>query len=263
MKNSIVESAVQAAKYLRHRIKPRRSYAADDEDSAASLLMQQVRRFIDIGANDGISVSNTASAALRGAKGLCFEPNPRDYAKLSAFYSLSKEVECIEEGLSDQPGAVQLRSDGLLSAITATEDQGLTKLLTPYYSSAASVVTVKVATLSSWLDLRPEFQHSDLLSIDVEGHELNVLKGIDWARHKKPARCIVVETHSNGPGQQWRHRDYSEICQLLAWQRYVRLAASANNTFWLHQDDYEFAPIEEAKLRFSQYQWSDLQQPEF
>jgi FkbM family methyltransferase len=247
--------AALTARYCWLRFKPGTSYADDFEDIAATMLLGGVERFVDVGANNGYSCSNTALAAMRGARGLCFEPSPIDFKRLRGFYRWAKRIECIPEGLSDTAGMVQLRCDGLLSAVTATEDVGLTNLLTGFYRHNASVISIHVDRLSAWLARRPDFAASDLLSIDVEGHELSVLRGIDWIRHPKPARCLIVETHANGKTRQWRHRDFDEIAALLARQGYRKMAASRNNTIWLHEEDLLDLRVREAKTRLPHYLW--------
>lgn len=247
--------AVLASRYCWHRLGSRETYADDFEDVAAAVLLGGVKRFVDVGANDGVTCSNTVLAALHGARGLCFEPNPADFARLIGFYRWAKRIECIPAGLSDAAGTVELRCDGLLSAVTATEDAGLAKHLAEFRGQGALVISVPVDRLSDWLARRPEFRACDVLSIDVEGHELNVLRGIDWVRHPKPARCLIVETHSSGGTRQWRHRDFDEIADLLARNGYRKLAASRNNTFWLHGDDLLDSRIGAAKNRLPHYEW--------
>jgi FkbM family methyltransferase len=246
---------VLALRYGRQRWQPRASYADDFEDVAAALLLGGVKQFVDVGANDGLSCSNTALAALAGARGLCFEPNPAEFQRLRGFYRLASRVECIPEGLSDRAGTVELRCDGLLSAVTGTEDAGLTNLLAEHRSREDVVVSVRVDRLSAWLDRRPGFAASDLLSLDVEGHELSVLQGIDWTRHPKPARCFIVETHAGSETRQWRHRDFDQIASVLAGHGYRKLAASRNNTFWIHRDDLVDSRLAAAESRLPHYEW--------
>lgn len=247
--------AVFGARYLRHRLKPKASYADDLEDVVAWQLLDGIERFIDVGANDGISCSNTALAAMRGASGLCFEPNPGAYSRLAALYRFVPRLECIARGLSDAGGTAELRCDGLLSAITATEDVALTALLTDFTQSDAPVISVPVDRLDVWMERRSKFQLCDLLSIDVEGHELSVLRGVEWMRRPKPARCIIIETHAHGGERQWRHRDFDAIEALLAQYGYGRIAASRNNTFWLHREDCVGSRIAAAKSRAPHYIW--------
>jgi FkbM family methyltransferase len=243
------------ARYFRHRLAPRATYAADREDVAATLLLGPVARFIDVGANDGITLSNTTWFALHGARGLSFEPNAGDFRRVRELYRWNRRVECIAEGLSDASGTKQFRSDGLLSAMTDTEDPGLTKLLAGFTRADAPLLTIKVDKLSAWLDRRPDFVGSDVLSIDVEGHELNVLRGIDWSRHPKPARCFILETHSEGGSGSWRHRDYDAIGALLAGQGYAKVAANQNNTFWIHGAELDAARLAAARARLPEFTW--------
>jgi FkbM family methyltransferase len=243
-------------RYFRHRLAPRPTYAADSEDLAAGLLLGRISRFVDVGANDGISLSNTTLLAMQGAHGLSFEPNAGDFRRLREFYRWSGRVECVEEGLSDESGTKALRSDGLLSAMTETEDPGLTKLLAGFARADAPLITIKVDRLSAWLDRRPGFVGCDVLSLDVEGHELNVLRGIDWARHPKPARCLIVETHSQGGSDAWLHRDYEAIGGLLARQGYAKVAANQNNTFWVHREDLDETRLAAARQRLPHFTWA-------
>jgi len=259
--SQILRPVMLLGRYGWQRWMPKKTYADDLEDVAAEILLGGVSRFIDVGANDGTSCSNTALAAMHGARGLCFEPNPADYERLRGFYRWNRRIECIPVGLSERSGELQLRSDGLLSALTVTEDAGLTQLLAEHRRTDAPVVSIRVERLMDWLDRRPEFQTSDLLSLDVEGHELNVLRGTDWNRHSKPARCFVIETHGLGKERQWRHRDFDEIAALLDRQGYEKLAASRNNTIWLHREDRHESRLVAAKNRCPQYTWFSDEHP--
>ncbi len=250
-----LRAAGPVALYWRHRLRPRASYAGDGEDQVVGTLLDGVARFIDIGANDGISCSNTALFALRGAAGLCFEPNPEAFARLRSFYACARRIECVPQGLSESSGSLKLRCDGLLSNMPVTEDPALTALLEGYVQSGARVIDVQVERLGTWLERRPDFFGCDLLSLDVEGHELSVLKGVDWERHPKPARCMIVETHAAGPQGAWRHRDFEAIAGLLECHGYCRTAASANNTIWLHRDDHVRSRIAAAKQYGPGYEW--------
>jgi hypothetical protein len=66
-----------AAKFSRGR-----SFSQAGEDLKIEELIGKVRWFVDIGAHDGLSGSNTLYFALRGAHGLSFEPVHETYTKL-------------------------------------------------------------------------------------------------------------------------------------------------------------------------------------
>jgi FkbM family methyltransferase len=246
----------QTCRYARHRVLPRATYSDDGEDLVISELTGGVRSFLDVGANDGITVSNTALAALLGASGICFEPDPAMFRRLGGFYRFAGRIECVPQGISDRDGTLELLCDGLLSYMPTTEDRGLSQLLSSYRRPEPQLIRVPVAPLSDWLAKRPDFIGCDLISIDVEGHELSVLRGIDWETHPKPGRCFVIETHSANEGRlDWRHRDFDQIAALLAEHDYTKVAASRNNTIWLHKDDVVSGRVASATSRSKGYEW--------
>src|SRR5438067_2300114 len=69
-----------------------KSFAQDGEDLKIKDLIGEVRWFVDVGAHDGISGSNTFYFALRGARGLCFEPVRETFHKLRALYRFDRRV---------------------------------------------------------------------------------------------------------------------------------------------------------------------------
>jgi len=243
-------------RYARHRLFPRDTYAADYEDLAAWIMLGGVKSFVDVGSNDGISGSNTFLFALRGAAGLCFEPDPVNFSQLAGMYRWHRRIRCVAEGMSDAAGQVTMRCDGLLSTITSTEDAGLNSLLAGWRNPGASEVKVEVNTLAHWFSCQPAFVGCDVLSIDVEGHELNVLRGIDWTATPKPARCLIVETHARGAAGSWSHRDLDAITELLATHDYQQVAKSANNTFWLHADEMVACRFAAGKALLPRFQWT-------
>ena len=242
-------------RYLRHRLIPRATYAADREDVAVQCLLSSVERFIDVGANDGFACSNSFLFAVNGTRGICFEPEPSNFARLSSLLRFKRRVRCISQGLSDREWTVQMSSDGLLSSIDSTDDPGLADLLDEHRTSDAALVEASVSCLAKWLEQFFEFVGRDFISIDVEGHELHVLEGIDWQCTPKPARCLAIETHAVGVEKSWRHRDFDQIQALLDARGYVRVAASANNTFWLHREDVDDVRLREARRRLPGYIW--------
>jgi FkbM family methyltransferase len=249
--------ALLPLRYIRRRLFPRKTYAADYEDMAAWIMLGGVKSFVDVGANDGISGSNTFLFALRGAAGLCFEPDPVNFVQLAGMYRCHRRILCVAEGMSDITGQVMMRCDGLFSTIAVTEDTGLKSLLAGWRSAEASEVKIVVNTMAHWFSCQPAFVGCDVLSIDVEGHELNVLRGIDWTATPKPARCLIVETHAKGAAGSWSHRDLGAISELLAVHGYQKVARSANNTFWLHTDDIVASRFATVKMMFPRYQWNE------
>ncbi len=209
-------------------------------------ILGEIKKFIDIGANDGISVSNTFLFALKGARGLSFEPVKKIYRQLTSLYSFNSKIKCFQIGLSDRKGFLEIRQDGLLSSFVETEDIGCKKLLDKYSNKNASIDKVPIDTLQNILVQYSEFKEVDFVSLDVEGHELNVLKGIDFSNFN--TKCFVIETHGKNQESDWLHKDYQLIDDLLVKNHYQVAFKNFNNTFWVNQDYLNKISFEDLQL---------------
>lgn len=135
--------------------------------------------FVEAGANDGISQSNTwYLEAYRGWSGLLIEPVP----ELAALARRFRRAPVANVALGPADGAtITLR----LADLTTAAETG------PPRNGSDRRITVPVRALSSLLD-----EHAiaavDFFSLDVEGYEIPVLQGLDLARHRP--KFILVET---------------------------------------------------------------------
>jgi len=217
------------AKYLKYllytlfteRRKPGACYGQRSEDKVAELLLGKVGSFIDIGANDGYLYSNTYRFAKQGASGLCFEPVRKLFHLLCFFNCLHRKVRCINEGISDIARKERLYVDGAYSRL----DTDSAKFSPAVTASADRWQEVVLHPLEYWLKRYPKFRSVDLVTIDVEGHELEVLKGIDLSRFV--TRCFIIET-DDCHGER-----LESMMSLLALHGYRPVIANDINTFWL------------------------------
>ena len=154
--------------------------------------------FVEAGANDGFQQSNTYYfEKLRGWTGVLVEPVP----ELAAECRRNRRGPVVEAALvaEDSPGAtVPIRFAGLMSVLAHPTDsmvdpeQHVRTGLESQHLSTSYTVDVPARTLSSILDELGVTREIDLLSLDVEGAEIGVLRGIDWARHAPRFICIEV-----------------------------------------------------------------------
>ena len=91
----------------------------------------------------------------------------------------------------------------------------------------------------------------DFVSLDVEGHELAVLKGIDFDEFE--TKCFVIETHGEGRSEFWLHRDFAAIESLLSENRYLYGFMSPLNSFWFHESVARSLDYESVTERFPGY----------
>ena len=158
--------------------------------------------FVELGANDGISQSNTAILESDfGWTGILIEAVKPLYDKCVLNRQGSKvyNFACVDFGY-DKPFIELIYSDLMSTPLIKGSD-----IQDPFghaFSGAkwlgpnenVEKISVPVATLTKLLDLGGAPKSIEFLSLDVEGAELNVLKGIDFSRYK--IKFIVVETRS-------------------------------------------------------------------
>jgi FkbM family methyltransferase len=83
------------------------------------LKKQKSGTFIDIGANDGLSLSNSLLFEKNGWTGVCVEPNPVIFEDLSN----SRNCECLNACISDSDGIVSfLAIDGPANMLSGIQD---------------------------------------------------------------------------------------------------------------------------------------------
>jgi len=217
--------------YVKHKLYPRQTYSQHGEDIVIQHLLGKIESFIDIGANDGISCSNTFLFALAGAKGLCFEPVSYTFSRLSSLYLFNRQIKCIKSGISNKNRELTIRSEGLLSYITETQDPWGRKNLSQFMSNREDFEEIKVTTLMNWLNCYPEFYQCDLVSLDIEGHELQALQGINF--DKFHTKCFIIETMED------KHHQFQAINSLLKDKGYQILIQNCLNTFWFYKDVFD------------------------
>jgi FkbM family methyltransferase len=139
--------------------------------------------FIDIGANDGVSLSNTYFfEKTRGWTGICIEPQPDKFA------SLQKERTslCIQGCVTDSPGTAEfLAVSGaaeMLSGLCSKYDpRHRARIDREVREAGAETAVIKVPCFTfAQIIEKGALRRIDYLSIDTEGGELDILKTIDF-----------------------------------------------------------------------------------
>lgn len=158
--------------------------------------------FVDIGAHDGISLSNTYFFEKSlGWQGICIEPIPEVFERLQA----NRKCLCMQGCIYDKSDKVGfLRVHGYpeqLSGIMENYDpRHLERINREVKSRGGSteVIEVKCYALTQLL-LDQGLKHIDYLSIDTEGGEMGILKSIDFS--KIDIEVIDVENNYGEPFQ--------------------------------------------------------------
>ncbi len=172
--------------------------------------------FVDIGAHDGISLSNTYFfEKTMGWTGICVEPIPEVYNRLKN----NRNCLCVQGCIFDKRESVPfLKISGwaeMLSGIIENYDPHHVKRIQweiDLNGGQSEVINVKCYNLMQLL-LDNHIQHIDYLSIDTEGGELGILQSIDFSRID--IDVIEVENNYLGPFQAFLEPlGYKKICDL-------------------------------------------------
>ena len=140
--------------------------------------------FVEVGANEPRARSQTFHLEQAGWTGLLIEPQPALAAQLRA--ERSAKVFAVACSAPENAGrALPLHVAGPLSSLDRAR-------MAPGAAPEA-VIEVPARTLDSVLEEAGAPEGFDFLSIDVEGHELEVLRGFDIKRWRP--RLILLEDH--------------------------------------------------------------------
>jgi FkbM family methyltransferase len=163
------------------------------------LLPQHGGWFVEAGAYDGFQQSNSYYfARMKGWRGVLIEPVPHLAAQCRKRRPESKVYECALGAPERSGSTVKLRFAGLMTNVCGALGDEITETRRAQAGLAVQglpveqrVVEVPLRTLTEVLIESGTPSKFDLLSLDVEGHEAEVLKGFDLDRHQ--ARLICIE----------------------------------------------------------------------
>ena len=174
------------------------SYAQTGEDRVIDFYVGYPATgfYVDVGCNDPVVGSNTFRLYRRGWRGLCLDANarciarfprvrPRDIAVAIAVSNTEGEVELVE--FSDS--RVSSISSEFVAARVSARIVGRRK--------------VRAATLTTLCHQYGVPARFELLSVDCEGHDLNVLQSLDFSLYRP--KVVVVEMHDFDPESGVRH----------------------------------------------------------
>lgn len=167
------------------------TYSQTGEDRIVMDLLKGIRNgfYVEVGSNDPTHYSNTFAFYCRGWRGITIDANAglvqkhrqlrkRDIPVCAAVSNVEEEVVFVEydvhelSTISQQTVAVLERQANTIKRETRLQTVTLTTILANYLPQGVAI---------------------DLLSIDVEGHDLNVLLSVDLSVYRP--KVVVIEMH--------------------------------------------------------------------
>ena len=162
---------------------------------------------LDIGANDGQTLSNSFALIKKGWSALLVEPAPTAFKKLKELHADNSKVQCIDVAVSNVDGSLTFFSSGthlgngdtdLLSTLKREE-------LEKWKSSGEKFEAINVMSVSFRnLMAMSDFKSFDFITIDAEGVDLLILMQMDLT----DLGCNMIIVEHNG-------KNKSEFCDYI------------------------------------------------
>lgn len=169
----------------------------------------------DIGAHHGLYTLLASKKVGSGGLVVAFEPSNRELEKLRQHLSLNNctNVRVEQSAVSSNVGTASL-------FVCLGQETGLNSLHPPVTKEPTQCETVSTVTLDGYAS-RNKIKHVDLIKIDVEGAELDVIKGAAAMLNSRPAPVVIIEAQDmrTGPwGYRAREiREFMEGCHYLCF----------------------------------------------
>lgn len=185
-------------------------------------------KFVDVGANDGKTGSMTYDLEKEGWSGILIEPNPLLVENIKK----TRTSPVFQNAISSKEGELPFYIVEGPSNLHGLSRFNYTKEFEDHVKRSGGEVKktiVDVKKISTIMNEAKDLDKVDFLKIDVEGHELEVLKSFDFDKYRPT--LIVTEDNFKDADKSVRH--------LLASKGYVVIARDRIN--------YWFAPKSEIK----------------
>jgi len=219
------------------------SQFGEDEILAEIFRKKDKGLCIEVGANDGVNDSNTLYFEKIGWDCILVEPNPNLCRNIRA----TRSSRLYEVAVSDKIGEVTLfvaEGAELAHGVSTinSDQESLSKIES--YGFTYSEVQVQTTTLNEILDeLKPD-DGIDFVSIDVEGHEMDVLKGFSIERWSPT--IIILE--DNSYFEDFAIRKYMKQIGYAAFMR------TGVNDWYANQENRELVNFSNV----GKYKWIEL-----
>lgn len=224
------------ASYLRRRagIYHRKSWSQCGEDLILRYLFDLLGiarpSYIDIGAHHPWHYNNTYLFYRQGARGVNVEPDPSLHAAL-----LRERPHDINLNIGIGPHEAELdffvMSERALNTFSADEAR---KYVEENDQSIVQTRRVKVQTFAQTVDTH--MAHApDLVSLDVEGLDLDILRSIDFSRYRPQVVCVETLGYAEGDGSGLKSTD---IPALMLQNEYRPYADTYINSIYVAADSW-------------------------
>lgn len=206
------------------------SYAQSGEDVIMRFLIYSLNRtavqYFDIGTNDPRKSNNTYLLYLYGYPGVCIEPNPYFHQLIRRYRP--KDI-LVPGGVAlDNVGNADffIMDDSVLSTFSSADAERMQR---EEQRKVLEVIRAPLFRLNDLFKIHWLPGHDIILSVDVEGLDLDVLRSVDFGVYRPLIICAETLVYSRELYSEKRR----DILEFLAGQNYRVYADTHINTIFL------------------------------
>lgn len=150
---------------------------------------------LDLGANDGKTLSNSLKLIELGWKGYLVEPSPTAFKRLTELHKDNNLVKCYQYAITTENGTANMFDSG---SLLSSKDKALVSTLvekeTKRWNGKVKFENIEVETINFTTLLKKiKIKTIDFLTIDIEGLDWEVLQQIDLK--DLGVKMLIVETN--------------------------------------------------------------------
>jgi len=232
---SFFEKALIKSGLSRLKNKFKKSYSQTGEDLIIDYIFNVLGinkpTYLDIGAFDYSKMNNTYLFYQRGLRGVCIEPDPILFEK---FKKRRPADTCLNVGITaDKNSLLDFYIMSSKTLNTFSEEEAKKNESMGY--RIEKITKIETRSINSILDqyftIAP-----NLISLDVEGLDLEILERLDFNRHRPDVLC--VETIDFADGKEVKN---TGIIRLLESEDYLVFADTHINTIFVNSKKWSEA----------------------
>jgi FkbM family methyltransferase len=137
--------------------------------------------FVEVGAFDGVTFSNTFGLVEKNWEGYYLEPDPTNYQKCLNNFKFNPKITVSNFAISSTERKAKLYRQGPLSTLSKTLHENYKQIIWTSGEPDRGFVEVACLTLEEYLEVHKIKRRFDLLVVDVEGFETEVFESFNLA----------------------------------------------------------------------------------
>jgi FkbM family methyltransferase len=185
----VIFSLIEIKRIILRTLKISYSQYGEDRWIANNIGLKNIKSYIDIGANEAVKFNNTYLFYINGARGVVIEPIKDLYREIK---KCRPKDTCLNIGLGDKRCTKNFyRLDPHVKSTFSKKEADKA------IKSGCKLVDVQKIEIKTLQDIFGKYikkNKVDLISIDAEGYDYEILKGLDWKKYR--AKIIIIEDRS-------------------------------------------------------------------